>query len=54
MKTNLINSIFEAAKKVTSKNPEEKAQIALILAVVEMCDLKTLILYSNYIHSLIH
>lgn len=54
MKTILIDSIKRTAKKVTSKNPEEKAQIALILAVVEMCDLKTLILYSNYIHSLIH
>ena len=54
MKTNLIDSIKKAAKKVSPINPEEKAQIALILAVVEMCDLKTLILYSSYINSLIH
>ena len=54
MKTNLINSIFEAAKKVTSKNPEEKAQIALILAVINVSDINTLNLYSTYINSLIH
>ena len=52
MKTNLINSIKEAAKKVTSNNIEEKAQIALILAVLNVCDVKTLEDYLNYIISI--